>query len=38
MYCLFYAKEERSGGQSKPVQRPDNPPSPPVVTTPSPSK
>ena len=34
----FDTIERRSGGQSKPVQRPDNPPPPPVVTTPSPSK
>ena len=38
MYCFIYAKEERSGGQSKPVQRPDNPPPPPIVVIPSPSK
>ena len=34
----FDTIEQMSGGQSKPVQRPDNLPSPPVVTTPSPSK
>ena len=34
----FNAIEQMRGGQLKQVQRPDNPPSPPVVTTPSPSK
>ena len=35
----FYTIKQMHGGQTKPVQRPDNPPSPPpIVVIPSPSK